>query len=350
MMTAGTTNPLDGVASPTPTDGFAAFHTAMARLAGKRSSWGFIIVRTAFHDDDDDDDQDASQWARAYAVLNRTKRDSIAGTWGCGRADAGRAEFAPDPDVKTADGFELPVIANRSLLGQDLDAVRAAVNKQVQRYRDGRQRWIEIMEDSDEDDDPIHSGEGEGGVTPAPWCSQLQLDVFLIIDCKALAALLAVANKDNNDDATSIPNRQEHAAEAQLLLLDSADPVDVPYEGGSPFLGWMRVHMQALGELDSELSGPRGSDASRRAMRIYPQRAHAGQVPVYHGGSGMVRDTGHMSLPKGDGAVAHATFPRGTPRGWQGLVAMWESIPEELRGRQRLGQPPAWFIKQQQQQ
>ncbi|KXJ90401.1 hypothetical protein Micbo1qcDRAFT_205249 [Microdochium bolleyi] len=349
-----------GGAPPTSLD---AFHTAMTGLADASGSWGFVVVRTAYHDERD---VDAAQWARAYDMLRRTALRSISADHKGRSSHGDRAGFAPNADSKTPKSFVLPVLADRELFGRteldegDMHELRVLVNEQVQSYRDGRRRYLDMMkydsDDSDEDEeDDAKSENGANGVPP--WRSQLQLDVYLVVDQRAFETLLTAATaaddelktseQDQQSEAERIPNLSDsQAPPAAVIVLDAVDPADVPYQGGSPFLGWMRAQAQALGELELELEIG-GSDPGRRAMRVYPQRTHAGQVQVYGGPRLFYDDIGDDVDVSVSGQQDRFVFPRGTPRGWEGTVAAWESIPEEHRGRQKLGPPPAWFLRRQ---
>ncbi|KAH7029854.1 uncharacterized protein B0I36DRAFT_326426 [Microdochium trichocladiopsis] len=323
-------------ASTTPSS-LDAFHTAMARLAGVRGAWGFIVVRTAFCADSDADE---AQWTRAYRVLRQIALPKSSGDDVHGR----RAGFAPREDDKTPERFALPVLADRAVLGgqKDLDLVRELVNQQVERYREARRRWVDAMksgeeDDADEDDASVGSG------SSSFWKSQLRLEGYLVVNDDALASLLAMADV-LGDDRIEQTSQTPGTAQPHVIFLDATDPADVPYQGGSPFQGWMRAEVLALTEFEEQLDMC-GNDAARRSIQVYPQRIYPGHTPVYNG-MGNFRGVHGRAPPAAGGYV----FPRGTPRGWEGTVATWESIPVEHRGRQTLGPPPAWFLRRQAEQ
>jgi len=169
------------------------------------------------------------------------------------------------------------------------------------------------------------------------WPSKLHLDGYLVVDNNAMAELLAAS-----DTYRAEPGYNE--GRPTVIFLDAVDPHNVRYQGGSPFMGWMRVEVQSIRDLELDLE-LHGHNAEKRSLMVYPQRQWHGQIPVYRG-------QGHARFidPRPGEMTDKYMFPQGTPRGWQGTVATWESIPEKYRGRQSLGAPPAWFVRRQQQE
>lgn len=304
------------------------FHTTIDRLARTSGSWGFIVVRTAAASDD-------SQWTRAYGTLRDFALRSIKLDYdaGHGRQNA-RPRPYTDSSLKSPELFNLPVLDLQTAQADEksLDDLRDLVNQQIEQSRQRDQslpqeeRGIEDVDDEKKDEDS------------QLWLSKLHLDGYLVVDDEAMTELLAASSTISTTDLS------HDDLQPTVVFLDAVDSCNVSYQGGSPFTGWMRVEVQSLSvlELDLELHG---RDAGQRSRRIYPQRQWHGQVPVYRGQRGARFIDARL-----DKAADKYMFPRGTPRGWQGTVATWESIPEEYRGRQRLATPPAWFVRQQQQE
>lgn len=306
-------------------DGFRATIDRLARTSG---SWGFIVVRTAAASDN-------LQWMRAYDTLRRLALRSIEVDYD---ARHGRQNTRPRPytdsSLKSPDLFNLPVLDLQTAQADEksLDSLRDLVNQQIEQSRQRDQSLPQGRSGRKDVDD--ESGDEES----TSWRSQLHLDGYLVVDDAAMTELLA----GSSNTSTAEPSHDE--LRPTVIFLDAVDPCSVSYQGGSPFTGWMRVEVQSLSDLELDLE-LHGRDAEQRSRRIYTQRQWHGQVPVYRGQRGA-----RFIDVRPDQTAEKYMFPRGTPRGWQGTVAAWESIPEEYRGRQRLGAPPAWFVRQQQQQ
>jgi hypothetical protein len=163
------------------------------------------------------------------------------------------------------------------------------------------------------------------------WPPGLRREGYLVVDGPSLSSLL-----EESSTATA------GAVKPHVVFVDATNPADLPYEGGSPFLGWIRARVVDLYDLADDLE--HNPCVEQRINEFYPHRDHPDQIPLYSISGGRLLE------PDGDGGGGNERyrFPKGTPRGWQGCVAAWESIPIEYRGRQQLGQPPAWFVSQQQ--
>jgi hypothetical protein len=162
------------------------------------------------------------------------------------------------------------------------------------------------------------------------WPPGVRREGYIVVDGPSLSSLL--------DDNETLPH---------VVFVDTTDPADLPYEGGAPFLGWVRAPVVDLQYLAEDLE--RSPYVEDRTYKIHPHRDHPDQIPMYTITGGRLLEP-HGGGGSGSGHDERYKFPKGTPRGWQGCVAMWESIPTEYRGRQKLGPPPAWFVKQQEEE
>jgi hypothetical protein len=227
--------------------------------------WGFVVVRTAYAADET---TDSEQWAtalaklRAYALPRRRNE-----------------EMHPDT-------LGLPVMADRTLLdGVSYDAVRTAFNS-----------WITAI---DRDD----------------WESDVRRDCCLVIDGPALTSLL---------EAPDPASPRMRGSEPWVVVVDAADLATLPYNGGGPYLGWMRALAGSLNELCGDLD-------SRSMHELCPIRKYDGQIPLYDDG---VYNT--LVDPEG-GVSGRYKFPYGTPRGIEGGRAMLADIERALGSRPRTG-------------
>ncbi|RYP49810.1 hypothetical protein DL768_004539 [Monosporascus sp. mg162] len=61
------------------------------------------------------------------------------------------------------------------------------------------------------------------------------------------------------------------------VAVEATDPRSVPYRGGGPYTGWMRVYARSLGQLAEEL------DSGNSINGLCPIREYQGQTPLYDG-------------------------------------------------------------------
>ncbi|EMD85143.1 hypothetical protein COCC4DRAFT_153409 [Bipolaris maydis ATCC 48331] len=243
-------------------------------IRGLTHQWGFAIVRTAYANDNDD-----AQWAAALKKLHDYATPSDSG-----------AEMDPDT-------FALPVISDSAFLrGADHASVRKAFKQWIADFV-GRER------NKDDDDNE-------------EWPSDVRRDVCIVIDEAALALLLSVPDFVRG----KVPNLD---LEPWVTVVDAEDPANIPYRGGGPYMGFTRAYVRVLSQLFDDLD-------SQSLEKLSPIRVYDGQIPLFTGSS-----HGKLVDPPG-GVEGRYKFPRGTPRGAQGVQAMLEEI-ERAVGRGIMG-------------
>ncbi|WYZ36790.1 hypothetical protein EsH8_II_000296 [Colletotrichum jinshuiense] len=246
----------------------AQFHNLMEDVADSQS--GFIIVRTAY---DPDPATDASRWSAALTTL--------------------RAYAKPvESEYHQMDELAILVMEDReSLNGASYNTVRSTFNAWVDDYR--RRKATEEDEDG--------------------WGSDIRRDCCLVVDDSAFLSLSAAPHLES----VSKQRRLLVDGEPWVVVVDAEDPANIDYNGGAPYLGWMRTHVRALKDLNDDLEGLPMSKG------LCPRREYDGQISLYNGGRG------HLIDPPG-GIESRYKFPRGTPRGREGARAMLAEIRAAL--------------------
>jgi hypothetical protein len=213
----------------------------------------------------DDEATDAAQWSTAFASLQEYALPS------------------ENDERMRPETFALAVIADPTLKGASYDTVRTAFN--TWKNQEGRE-----------------------------WESDVRRDCCLVVDGPALASLLQAPDKQ----PTSGP---------WVVAVHAEDPATVPYNGGGPHLGWMRVSARAMGELFGDIE-------AMSFVEVCPVRVYDGQIPLYDGipCEGLVDPVG--------GIEGRYKFPGGTPRGVQAGNAMLADIERAL-GSQAVHKQPA---------
>ncbi|OBU00245.1 hypothetical protein VE01_01632 [Pseudogymnoascus verrucosus] len=218
---------------------------------------GFVVVRTAYADDDA---TDAAQWSTALAKLQELTLPS--------------------------DKFALPVIADPALKGASYDAVRTAFNTWVNNYEEGHM-----------------------------WQSDVRRDCCLVLDGPALASLLQAPEQGGSPkQATGQTRRSKQPAPVPwVVVVDGNHPSTIPYNGGGPYLGWMRVPAHTVEDLfvDIEVTS---------LVEACPTRVYDGQLPLY----------GRELIDPEGGVEGRYKFPQGTPRGVDAGNAMLDDIERAL--------------------
>jgi hypothetical protein len=225
---------------------------------------GFVVVRTAYADDEA---TDAAQWSTALAKLQELTLPS--------------------------DKFALPVIADPALEGASYDAVRTAFNAWVNNYEEGHM-----------------------------WQSGVRRDCCLVVDGPALTSLLQATEQGGGPkQATEQTWRSKQPAPVPwVVAIDGNHPSTIPYNGGGPYLGWMRVPAHTVEDLFVDI------DVTSLA-EVCPTRVYDGQLPLYYG---------ELIDPEG-GVEGRYKFPQGTPRGVDAGNAMLDEIERAL-GREAVTQ------------
>lgn len=221
--------------------------------------WGFVVVRTAYADDEA---TDAIQWSTAFAKLQE-----------CALPAENKGRMRPDK-------LALTVIADPALKGASYDAVRTAFNAWVNNYQE-----------------------------ESRWGSGVRQDCCLVVDGPALASLL------QEPEHAQVP--KQPTSEPWVVAVDAEDPATVPYNGGGPHLGWMRVSARGVGELFGDIEG-------MSFVEVCPIRVYDGQIPLYDGFPcvGLIDPEG--------GVEGRYKFPGGTPRGVQAGKVMLADIERAL--------------------
>jgi hypothetical protein len=223
-------------------------------------AWGFFLVRTAYADE-----KDAEIWATALKKLRpyalSTPQDI----------------YVEDEDLglpEISDHVALQGVGNGTLRAAFAAGTAMFLNRPVPRNAQA-------------------------------WPSEVRQDAFVVVDAPSLASLLAgpafEVGKPISPD------------EPFVMVVDARDPTTVPYRGGGPYTGAVRVMARNLGDFFEDLD--------RKPMdELCAMREYEGQIPLYDG-SGRHR----LVDPEG-GLVGRYRFPRGTPRGVEGARAMLEQI------------------------
>jgi hypothetical protein len=178
-----------------------------------------------------------------------------------------------------SDKFALPVIADPALEGASYDAVRTAFNAWVNNYEEGHM-----------------------------WQSGVRRDCCLVVDGPALTSLLQAWRS------------KQPAPVPWVVAIDGNHPSTIPYNGGGPYLGWMRVPAHTVEDLFVDI------DVTSLA-EVCPTRVYDGQLPLYYG---------ELIDPEG-GVEGRYKFPQGTPRGVDAGNAMLDEIERAL-GREAVTQ------------
>ncbi|OBT72108.1 hypothetical protein VF21_09193 [Pseudogymnoascus sp. 05NY08] len=228
------------------------------------NEWGFVVVRTAYADDEA---TDAAQWSTALAKLQELAVPS-----GNSRG------MHPDR-------FTLPVIADPALEGASYDAVRTAFNTWVNQYEE------EHM-----------------------WQSNVRRDCCLVVDGPALASLLQVPEQGESPKQAIEQRwrRKQPAPVPRVVAVDGSHSSTIPYNGGGPYLGWMRVPVRLVEDLFGDIE-------ATSLAEVCPTRVYDGQLPLYDG---------ELIDPEG-GVGGRYKFP-GTPRGVDAGNAMLADIEQAL--------------------
>ncbi|RYP60051.1 hypothetical protein DL770_010074 [Monosporascus sp. CRB-9-2] len=276
------------VVGPDNAELFATFRSAADSLTHE---WGFVVVRTAYVANEATDEQ---QWAVALGRL--------------------RAHALPrDEDAEMDPGtLAFPVIAHRSILGgASYDTVRTAFKAWFDDYvRHKQQRQQELSTESDEEEKEA-------------WESDVRRDCFLVVDETALASLLQAPDEPVRRvllRSTTTAGGGVGNVEPFVVVVDATDPRSVPYGGGGPYTGWMRVYAASLSQLANDL------DSGNSIDELCPAREYLGQIPLYDGSP-----CGKLIDPPG-GTEGRYKFPKGTPRGIQAAKAMLEEIERATGG------------------
>lgn len=234
------------------------------------NKWGFVVVRTAYADDEG---TDAAQWSVALARLRK---------YALSTANEYAPAISKNPRIQP-DMFALPVVADPTLNGVSYDAVRTAFNAWVSHYQEKHE-----------------------------WGSDVRQDCCLVVDGPALASLLETPELDQR--------LKQPRPEPWVVAVDVDEPATIPYNGGGPYLGWMRVTVCLLRDLFESID-------SLSFVELCPTRVYDGQLPLYNGGL-----CGGLIDPKG-GIDGRYKFPQGTPRGRDMAKAMLADIEKNLGGR-----------------
>ncbi|OBT39210.1 hypothetical protein VE00_10388 [Pseudogymnoascus sp. WSF 3629] len=229
------------------------------------NEWGFVVVRTSYADDEA---TDAAQWSTALAKLQ---------------------ELTLHPEnnpLMDSHKFALPVIADPALEGASYDAVRTAFNAWVNRYEE------EHM-----------------------WQSDVRRDCCLVVDGPALASLLQAPEQgESPKQATEQTGRPTQPALVPwVVAVDGNHPSTIPYNGGGPYLGWMRVPVWLVEDLVGDIE-------ATSLPEVCPTRVYDGQLPLYYR---------ELIDPEG-GVEGRYKFPQGTPRGVDAGIAMLADIERAL--------------------
>jgi hypothetical protein len=223
-------------------------------------AWGFFLVRTAYADE-----KDAEIWATALKKLRPYALST-----------------PQDIYVEDAD-LALPEVSDSvALQGVGNGALRAAFTTGIDMF--------------------LNRPKLRGAPT---WRSSVRRDAFVVVDAPSLASLLAGPAFEEGKPIS--PD------EPFVMVVDARDPTTVPYRGGGPYTGAVRVMARNLGDFFEDLD--------RKPMdELCAMREYEGQIPLYDG-SGRDR-----LVDPPEGLEGRYRFPRGTPRGVEGARAMLEQI------------------------
>ncbi|KAK2042332.1 hypothetical protein LZ31DRAFT_632779 [Colletotrichum somersetense] len=168
-------------------------------------------------------------------------------------------------------------------------------------------RWVD---DFIRRERPLHEDDDDG--KEEGWPSDLRRDACIVINDPSLTSLPRAPDLVSG----GIPDLD---SEPWVVVVKAKDPASVPYSGGGPYIGFMRLYARVFSQLFGDLG-------SRCLASLSPVRKYDGQIPLYDGSS-----QGKLVDPV-SGAEEHFKFPRGTPRGAEGAQAMLEEI-ERAVGR-----------------
>ncbi|RYP49049.1 hypothetical protein DL769_011134 [Monosporascus sp. CRB-8-3] len=266
---------------------FATFRSAIDNLTHE---WGFVVVRTAYAADEATDEQ---QWLVALGRLRAHALPRNENT-----------EMYPNT-------LAFPVIAHRSILGgASYDTVRTAFKAWVDDYvRYKQEQQQELSTESDEEKEA--------------WESDVRRDCVLVVEETALALLLQAPDEPVRKvlpRSTTTARDGVGNVEPFVVVVDATDPKSVPYGGGGPYTGWMRVYAASLSQLANDL------DSGNSIDELCPAREYLGQIPLYDGSP-----CGKLIDPPG-GTEGRYKFPKGTPRGIQAAKAMLGEIERATGG------------------